>query len=125
MQVIAEPFEDAGEKDASGFHDYYYSGVVYRLVFPDRELHARRYDDTPGEAHFLAFTAARGGKRCLFETIPYNDPEFAVAAAYLRDTVGADSVRILLPTGYSSVEFTRFPASRHHPRTIRPRPHVR
>jgi hypothetical protein len=32
VQVIEEPFEDAGEQDAKGLYDYYYSGVVYRLV---------------------------------------------------------------------------------------------
>jgi hypothetical protein len=107
VQVIEQTFEDAGEKDANGLYDYYYSGVIYRFVFPDREFCARRYDDTPGEAHFLSFATAPGGEGSLFEAIPYEEPEFVLAAAYLRDTVGADTVKILLPVGYVPVD--RFP----------------
>jgi hypothetical protein len=109
VQVIAEEFEDAGEQDAKGLYDYYYSGTIYRLVFPDREFRARRCDDTPGEAHFLA-SRTSSGQRLSFKAIPYDDPEFATAAAYLRDTVGVDTVRILLPNGYVPVDFARFPA---------------
>jgi len=96
VEVIEESFEDASEPDAKD--DFYYSGVIYRFVFAERELLARRYDDTPGQAHFG-----------LFEEIPYDDPEFREAALYLRDTVGADTVRILLPGGYVTVDFTQFP----------------
>jgi hypothetical protein len=109
VQVIEEEFEDAGEQDAKGLYDYYYSGVIYRLVFPDREFRARRYHDTPGEAHFLG-SRTSSGERLLFEAIPYDDPEFAAAAAYLRDAVGADTIRILLPNGYVPVDFARFPS---------------
>lgn len=106
MQVIEEPFEDAGEQDAKGYYDYYYSGVNYRFVFAGRELHARSYG--PGEAHVLAFTARLGGERCLFEAIPYDIPEFREAALYLRDNV-ADTVSVLLPNGYTPVDFSQFP----------------
>lgn len=81
MQVIEQDFEDAGEQDANGLYNYYYSGVIYRFVFPKCEFHARRYDDTPGEAHFLAYATAPGGERCSFESIPYDRLEFAEATA--------------------------------------------
>jgi hypothetical protein len=110
MEVIEEPFEDASEPDAKGMHDYYYSGVIYRFVFPEREIRARRNDDMPGEAHSLGYdTVPR--EIGLFEAIPYDDPEFREAALYLRDTVGADKVDILLPGGYVPVDFTQFPGS--------------
>jgi hypothetical protein len=111
VQVIEEPFEDAGDQDAKGLYDYFYSGVIYRLVFRGREFRARRYDDTPGEAHFLGYSANPGCERGLFHAIPYEDTEFATAATYLRDTVGADTVRILLPSGYVPVDFTQFPGA--------------
>jgi hypothetical protein len=102
VEVIEEPFEDASEPDA------YYSGVVYRFVFSEREIRAGRDDDRPGEAHFLGLRYP-GDKRGLFEAIPYDNPEFREAALYLRDTVGADTVTILLPGGYVPVDFTQFP----------------
>jgi hypothetical protein len=111
VQVIQETFLDAGEQDEKGLYDYYYSGVIYRLSFPDHEFHARRYDDTPGEAHFLSHSTSPGGERRLFEGIPYDDPEFAAAAAYFRDTVGVDTLRILLLSGYVPVEFSQFPGA--------------
>jgi hypothetical protein len=111
VEVVQEPFEDAGEQTTNGYDDYYYSGVVYRFLFAERELRARRCDDTPGEAHFLCFVASPDGARCLFEAIPYDDAQFQEAAVYLRDRVGADKVRILLPGGYSPVDFRRFPSS--------------
>jgi hypothetical protein len=109
VKVIEQAFEDASEQDSNGWYDYYYSGVIYRLVFPGGEFRARRYDDVPGEAHFLAYGSTPGGERQLFEAIPYDNPEFRAAAAYLRDTVGADTVKILLPSGYVPVDFTQFP----------------
>jgi hypothetical protein len=112
VRVVEETFEDAGEQDANGLYDYYYSGVIYRLVFPDREFHARRYDDTPGEAHFLAYSEASEDQRLLFAAIPYDDPEFAAAAGYLRDSVGADTVKILLASGYVLVDFSQFAGER-------------
>lgn len=108
MQVIQQAFEDAGQQNADGLYDYYYAGIMYRFVFADREYYARRYQDTPGEAHFLAY-ATPGGARCSFAAIPYDEPEFGTAAAYLRDTVGADRLEILLPSGYVPVDFAQFP----------------
>ena len=109
MQVIEEEFEDAGEQDAQGVYDFYYSGTIYRFVFPARELRARCYSDTPGHADFLGFCRSEG-QRGLFESIPYDDLEFREAAMYLRDKV-ADSVRVLLPNGYAPVDFRRFPGA--------------
>jgi hypothetical protein len=111
VQVIEEAFEDASEPDAKGFFDYYYSGVIYRFIFSKQELKARVYDDTPGTASFLGYTTLPEGERGLFEAIPYDDPEFGLAAAYLRDTVGADRLQVLLPGGYVPVDFNRFPGS--------------
>jgi hypothetical protein len=108
VQVIEQAFEDVGDEDANGFVDYDYSGVIYRFVFPQLEFHARRYDDRPNEGHFLAYTT-QAGERCLFQTIPYDVPEFGVAAAYLRDALGAETVSILLPSGYVPVDFGQFP----------------
>lgn len=108
MEIIEQAFEDAGEQDANGFYDYYYSGVVYRFVFPGREFKARRYDDEPGVASFLGYATGRSRS---FAEIPYDDPEFRLAAAYLRDTLGADRVNVLLPDGYVPVDFAQFPGS--------------
>jgi hypothetical protein len=109
VHVVEEPFEDVGEKDAKGRYSYYYSGVILRLVFPTREFRARRYDQTPGEAAFLAIVTTPEATRCPFQEIPYDDTEFREAACYLRDTIGADTVKILLPGGYTAVEFAHFP----------------
>jgi hypothetical protein len=109
VQVIEQTFEDAGEQDANGLWNYYYSGVIYRFIFPELEFQARRYDDEPGQASFLGFAANSGSECHLFEAIPYDDPAFAMAAAYLRNTLGANPVTVLLPNGYFPIDFTRFP----------------
>jgi hypothetical protein len=104
VQVLEEPFDDeAGE--------YRYCGVVFRFIFGDREFRARRSDNRPGEAHFLGYSFGPNRTRGLFEAIPYDEEEFREAAFYHRDTVGADHVDILLPGGYSRLDFSRFPGS--------------
>jgi hypothetical protein len=109
MQVIEETFEDMSDEVAHGYYDYYYSGAIFRLIFPDREFRARRYNERPGEAHFLSFAATTDGSRRLFQEIPYDDTAFREAALFLRDTAGADTVSVLLPGGYTVVDFARFP----------------
>ena len=105
MHVVEEPFDDvAGENR--------YSGIVFRFIFDDREFKARQYDDTPGKAHFLGYAIDDGRTRGLFEEeIPYGDKDFREAAYYLRDTVGADNVDILLRGGYRRLDFSQFPGS--------------
>ena len=104
LQIIEEPFDDVAG-------DYQYCGVVFRFVFGDREFQARRYDDMPGEAHFLCYVLGSGQGRRLFQEIPYGDEEFREAAYYLQDTVGADKVDILLRGGYVRLDFSRFSGS--------------
>jgi hypothetical protein len=105
MQVVEEPFDDvAGENR--------YVGVVFRFIFGDREFKARQYDNQPGEAHFLGYAIDGGRTRGLFEEeIPYRDEDFRQAAYYLRDTVGADNVDILLRGDYRRLDFSQFPGS--------------
>jgi|SRR5713101_3631461 len=103
MQVVEEPFDDiAGENR--------YSGIVFRFIFGDREFKARQYGT--GNAHFLGYAIDGGRTRGLFEEeIPYRDEDFREAAYYLRDTVGAANVDILLRGGYRRLDFSQFPGS--------------
>lgn len=47
MEITEERFEDAGEKDADGYYDYYYSGVIYLIRGGGLYCKARTYDDEP------------------------------------------------------------------------------
>jgi hypothetical protein len=108
MRVTQERFEDAGERDANGYYDYYYSGVIYRFVFPSRILVARRYDDTIGEASFLRSESVPDGTPAMFTEIPYRDREFREAVAHLRHSEGIEVVQVLLSRGYVQIDFTEF-----------------
>ena len=110
MQVTQERFEDAGERDADGCCDYYYSGVIYRFRFPTRVLVARRYDDTIGEASFLRPESASGDTLAIFAEIPYREPEFCQAVAYLRNSEGVELVQVLLSGGYVQIDFRELAA---------------
>jgi hypothetical protein len=90
--------------------EYRYTGVGFRFIFGDREFHARQYGT--GNAHFLGYAIDGGRTRGLFEDeIPYRDEDFREAAYYLRDTVGADNVDVLLRGGYRRLDFSQFPGS--------------
>jgi hypothetical protein len=47
MEITEERFEDAGEKGADGYYDYYYSGVIYLIRDGSLSCKARTYDDEP------------------------------------------------------------------------------
>src|SRR5262245_38195840 len=105
MQVVEEPFDHMGG-------EYRYSGSYFRFIFSDREFHAKKYDDTPGQASFTGYAIESGQTRGLFEDeVPYRDEEFREAAYYLRDTVGADHVDILVRGVYQRLDFSQFPGS--------------
>lgn len=106
MQIIQERFEDAGERDAHGYYDYCYSGVIYRFVFPTRMLVARSYDNDLSNASFLGPKSLQNGTTERFKEIPYRDPEFREAVAYLRQSEGVESVRVLLSHGYVEIDFS-------------------
>ena len=110
MQVTQERFEDAGERDADGYYDYYYSGVIYRFVFANRALVARRYDDTIGEASFLRSESLPDGTAAMFTEIPYRDPEFREAVAFLRTSESIEFVQVLLSRGYVQIDFNEIAA---------------
>jgi hypothetical protein len=107
MRVIRKRFKDAGEPDGEGRYEYYYSGIIYRFVFPGRALVARRYDDATGEASFLG--AERLPKRTpmMFTEIPYRESQFRQAVAYLRDKERVESVSVLLSRGYVQIDFEK------------------
>ena len=107
MQVTKEPFEDAGERDAEGQYDYFYSGIIFRFVFGTRALVARRYDDTTGAASFLRSESLLDGTSAIFTEIPYRDPEFREAVAFLRTSESIEFVQVLLSRGYVQIDFTR------------------
>lgn len=117
MQIIEEPFEDIGEPDGAGQYYSHYSGVIYRFIFPEREFRVRLYDQATGEAHFLSYRLIPSHEHGLFESIPYDDPDFTATAFYARDSLGAGTVSILLPGGYVPIDFTRFagPPPLHDP----------
>jgi hypothetical protein len=106
VHVTQERFEDAGKRDADGYYDYYYSGVIYRFVFPTRVLVARRYDDDFGEASFLRSESLPDGEKTLFTEIPYQDLEFREAVAFLRSSEEVEFIQVLLPRGYVQIDFT-------------------
>jgi len=110
MQVTQKRFEDAGECDANGYYDYYYSGVIYRFTFPNRILVARRYDDTFGKASFLHSESAKDNTSLIFTEIPYRDLDFREAVTYLRNNGGVEFVEVLLSQGYVQIDFTKFSA---------------
>jgi hypothetical protein len=105
VEVVEEPFEEADD-DPNG-HSASCVGVFYRFTFSTREFRACGYGGG-SEAYFLGIAILPGGERQLFRTIPYDDAEFRAAAVYLRDSAGADTVSVLLPVGYVSVDFSRF-----------------
>lgn len=112
MNVAKEQFEDVGEKDANGNFEFYYSGEIFRFRFPGREFHARRYDDTPGKASILGVFDIPSRQWSAFANVPYDDPQFCEVALYLRDTIGADSVKaLLISSGYVELEFGRISPS--------------
>jgi hypothetical protein len=100
MQVIEERFEDAGERDANGHYDYYYySGIIYRFVFPTLTLVARRYDDTAGEVSFLTSESSSRKSAVMFTEVPYRSTEFREAVAFLRTRGRLESIQVLLCEG--------------------------
>jgi hypothetical protein len=104
MHVIEERFEDAGERDANGHYDYYYSGIIYRFVFPTLTLVARRYDDTAGEVSFLTSENSPRKKAAMFTEVPYRSPEFRKAVAFLRTRERVESIQVLLCEGYVPID---------------------
>jgi hypothetical protein len=107
MQVTQERFEDAGEHDANGFYEYYYSGTIYRFTFPTRTFVARRYDDETSKVSFLCIENPRGRKGKTFIEIPRHDPEFREAVAFLRTLEGIESIYLLLDE-YVQIDLAEF-----------------
>lgn len=105
---VKERFEDAGERDADGYYDFYYSGFIYRFEFLNRALIARRYDDTPTEASFLQSENLSACAHLLLTEIPYQYPDFQEAVAFLGTSEGVEVVNVLMANGYVSIDFAGF-----------------
>ncbi|MES2459007.1 MAG: hypothetical protein V4671_00380 [Armatimonadota bacterium] len=98
MEVVKERFEDAGEPDAQGFYEYYYSGYLYRFRFGREGFVARQYDDTPGEVGFLMYEikTTRKWKAQQFNVVPYDNPAFRDAVKHLREHEKIHRILVLL-----------------------------
>jgi hypothetical protein len=111
MRVTRKRFKDASEPDAQGKYEYYYSGVIYRFVFPKRAFTVRRYDDTLEEASFLRAERLPQKKQIELSRIPYREKEFQQTVAYLRDTERVESISVLLARGYVELDLRRIARS--------------
>jgi hypothetical protein len=110
MRVTRKRFKDASEPDSRGRYEYYYSGVIYRFVFPDCALVARRYDDAAEEASFLRVEQLPKRTPMTFNKIPYRAAQFRKAVTYLRNRERIKSISVLLPRGYVEIDLKKIAA---------------
>jgi hypothetical protein len=102
MDVGKEHVVEAGERDAAGLYDYYYSYWLFSFRDGDLALFARSYDDEPQQAHFLRKEVR--GRRVGFTDDDLCSPLFAAACDYLRQVEGKAAIAVLKGNGYEKVQ---------------------
>jgi hypothetical protein len=90
MKITRELFDDRGEPDVNGMHDYIYVGANYTFQDDEQRLTFRIYHDEPGIA-------------CLVRPIHwspkiYASELFGTAVDYLRTNEGVGIIKVCDPT---------------------------
>ena len=109
MEITEERFEDAGEKDADGFYDYYYSGVVYLVRDGGLHCKARSYDDEPDLVSILKLEIDENpiaGADLISGASHHNEVERESIANVLKAlrARGHQRIQILTSDGYQPIE---------------------
>ncbi len=102
LTFTAERFEDAGEKDADGFYDYYYAGIYYTLTWQNLVCHATQYDH---EAQIYIACAGKLGARPLRRP-PDRDRFFTACVQRLLSETACGQYLLLCRSGYTPVDLT-------------------
>jgi hypothetical protein len=92
--VSEERFVDAGDRDAKGFYDYYYSGLILHVAADSIGYKVVCYDDQPGVASFKG-TKLKGAGLTL--AVDRKHPMFRAIVDYLASKYGIARVSLYVP----------------------------
>ena len=93
IHVTTERFEDAGEQDAEGYYDFYYSGLIHTIRVGNVTYTVYLYD---GESGVATFKGTEHGSKNTFN-VETSDPSFRASVDYLVANCGVERLSLYEP----------------------------